>query len=79
MRVVESCKRLNNLLKNVLECFKNNDETLEDVNRERFRVVNRCKFAVIDNFCRFCSLIDKSLNVIVIARLNVMHVRFIVI
>ena len=79
MNAAESCKRLNNLLKNVFENFKSDDERFKNVNRERFRVVDRCKFDVIDDFCRFCSLTDKCLNVIVIARLNVMHVKFIVI
>ena len=79
MNTAQSCKKFNNLLKNILESFKNDDERLENVNRERFRVVNRCKSAVIDDCCRFCFLIDRNLNVIVIARLNVMHVKFIVI
>ena len=79
MNVAKNCKRLDNLLKNVLENFESDDKKLEDVNRENFRVINWCKFAVIDNYCKFYFMIDRSLNVIVIIRLNVMHVEFIVI
>ena len=79
MNVVESCRKLDNLLKNVLENFKNDDERFENINREKLCVINRCKFAIINDFCRFCFLINKDLNIIVIARLNVMHIKFIVI
>ena len=79
MNAAENCRRLDNLLKDVLKSFENDDEKLENVNRERLRAVNRCKFIIIDDFCRFCSLTDRDLSVIVIARLNVMHVRFIII
>ena len=79
MNAVQSCRRLNNLLKNVFKNSESDDERLEGVNRGKLRVVDRCKFAVINDCCRFCSLTDRNLNVIVIARLNVMHVKFIVI
>ena len=67
MNAAENCKKLINLLKDVFKNFKNDDERFESVNCERFRAVNQCKFIVIDDFCKFYSLIDKNLNVIVIA------------
>ena len=79
MNAVQNCKKLDNFLKNIFKSFENDDERFKDVNRERFHVVNQCKFVVIDDFYRFCSLINRNLNVIVIVQLNVMHVKFIVI
>ena len=79
MNIAKSCKRFNNLLKDVFENFENDDKRFKNVNRGRFHVVDRCKFIIINDFCRFCFLIDKDLSVIVIIRLNIMHVRFIVI
>ena len=40
MNIAQNCKRLDNLLKNIFKNFKNDDEKLEDVNRERLRVVD---------------------------------------
>ena len=54
INIVQNCKKLDNLLKNVLENFKYNDERFENVNRERLRVVDRYKFIIINNFCKFC-------------------------
>ena len=79
MNVVKSYKRFDNLLKNILEIFENDDKRLRRINRERFCIVDRCKFAVINDCCKFCFMTDKDLNVIIIVRLNVMHVKFIII
>ena len=79
MNDAENCKRFNNLLKNILKNFKSNDERFEDVNREKLRAINQCKFIIINDFYKFYFLINKNLNVIVIARLNVIHVKFIII
>ena len=79
INTAESCKKLNNFLKNVFKSFKSNDKRFRKINREKLRIVDQCKFIVIDDCCRFCFMTDKNLNVIIIVRLNVMHVKFIVI
>ena len=53
MNAVQSCERFDNLLKHIFKSFKNNDEKFKNVNREKLRVVDRCKFVVIDDYYKF--------------------------